>query len=247
MAKTLNQQVRLLPPAPGGVDPIADDGEPYHSRLLLDGPRDLNNMASYVEPCFQFAMEQGGQIGAPIGTPKTRWIRGTTGGIPASGQAFICQMPILVPHQATRLLWTLDMYRGNFNAVEGAPAIQVSAVTLYLSPVPFRNFIAGQFINYPALSSEVTGNFNDAAMPTKFAKRSLSVSFTSIVGSPVHDFADDTTTGWTDFAKDPSVFTSSLLLTGGPVSWLIVAATYSSAAQYDYLDVREFSIWGQYE
>jgi len=180
------------------------------------------------------------------GTPSTWWLRAVTA-IPAAGQAFIAQLPIIVPDQATRLLWTLNLDRGNFNLVEGTASIQVTAITLYLSPNPFQQLDPVQSVIYPALTSERVGNFVDSNMPAKFAKHSLAVSFTSTTGSPNKDFADDTATGWADFAKDPTVYMNSESLVGAPVAWCIVAATYNSAAQFDYIRAREFSIWGQYE
>jgi hypothetical protein len=244
MTKTLNEQVRLPPPAPAGTDPIADDGAPYHSSLLLDMPRALNNLGTYCEPSFQFAFSSAQNM--PAGTPSTWWTRAITA-IPAAGQAFIAQLPIIVPDQATRLLWTLNLDRGNFNLFEGAPSIQVSAITLYLSPNPLNQLDPATSSIYPALSSERVGNFFDSNMPAKFAKHSLAVSFTSTASIPTRDFADDTATGWTDFAKDPTVYMVSQSMVGAPVAWLIVAASYNSAAQFDYIRAKEFSIWGQYE
>lgn len=246
MARTLSRQVRLLPPTAAGTDPMVDDGEPYHSRLIYDMPTDLNNLATYVEPSFQFFMAQSYQSNQIPFAPQTWWIRAVTA-IPTSGQAFIAQGPIIVPHQAKRLLWTLDMYRGNFNAIEGTASAQVTAITLYLSPTPLRNFLPTQLGVSPASPNDYSGNFDDTCMPGKFGKHTLPVSFTSISGSPVHDFADDTATGWIDFAKDPNLYMSAQALLGAPMCWIIVAATYNSAAQYDYIRAREFSLWGVYE
>jgi len=216
-------------------------------------PRALNNLATYCEPSYQFAMGAGGFPGGSISggiadAPMTWWI--ATGTIPTiSGTAFLAQMPIIIPHQATRLCWTAGIERGlGPGSIEANVNVDVGLVQLWLSPTPLRRLLTGQTATYPANSSELVGNMDASCMPSKYASRTLSVGFTGNgTGGTVYDLADDTAVGWRDFASDPSVYGSSVALTGAPIGWLILSVNYSTAHANDFIRVRDFSIWGQYE
>jgi hypothetical protein len=247
MGRTLSRQVRICPPTSGGTDPEIDNGAPYHAMLGFDTPQNLNNMAAYCDPTFQFALAArtyGNYVAA-----ATRWVRASTA-IPASGMAFLCQMPILLPHQATRLLWTLDVMLGSVTGPEPAATVTVTAINLFLSTNPLTSLIASQQAVYPnafigQTSNELSGNFSADSI-SHAVTRTLTVSFPGApTSSPAHYLADDTSVGWVGFNSDQAIMHNNDGY--GPLAWLIVGATYNSAAVFDYIEAHEFSIWGAYE
>lgn len=249
MAKILNEQVRPWPEKIGaGIDPIADDSAALHSMLLYDFPRALNNLQTKCEPCFQFAFSSSHNLGY-TGKHNPWWVRSDSS-FPANAKVFLAQMPLVVPWEAKRLLWTADIERGNLDG-EVFMTIGPVNIWLYLSANPFNR--PGTI--YPALG--VTGGAHNHESIVSFTDDDLknltgdvpSNQFTShqfamgSFGTGTHKLVDDTTIGWTDFMGRGWV-----TLTGDvPMTNLIIAADFNGAAVHDYIMLREFSIWGDYE
>lgn len=249
MAKVLTEQVRPWPEKIGvGIDPIADDSAALHSLLLHDFPRALNNLQTYSEPSFQFGFSSSHNLGY-AGKHNPWWVRADSSIPGGSQKVFLAQMPIVVPWEAKRLFWTADLERGNLDS-EVLMTIAPVNIWLYLCSNPFTK----PGLGYPPIgatgaahSHESIVSFVDSDIPkltgdaprTQFTSHQFS---TGSFGTGTHKLIDDTTIGWENFYGRGWV-----TLTGDvPMSNLIIAADFNTAAVHDFIMLREFSIWGDY-
>lgn len=242
MAKTLSEQVSAWPPFEATQDKFADNGSALHSAFMFDMPRALNNLGTYCEPTMQFLFNSG-EFVTPV-APSQRYVR-TTLAMPAAGLAFLGQAPILVPHQAARLFWTLSLVRGNFGP--DPPGIQITAVHLFLGSMP----VTGQSTFVDNFPVGTTGHEHETVLTTTEAALSQPAFRTSYFGhsfaaafsgSNTDLFVADTTTGWQGF------MTGAIMLTAGvPLTWLVVCVDFVTANVLDVIIAKEFTIWGVYE
>ncbi len=231
-------EFRLLPESVSPPEAIADDGAPLHSRFLHDAPRNKNNLGTVVEPCFQFCMSAGHALGY-VGGPTLRYFRPTTD-FPAGGRAFIAQVPVLLPHQAKRLRWTMDIEIGN-TGPETDPIIEYRGVTMYLVSNP----ITPALINYPTTNPghthEAMGVITEADVKGRGNAYITHGAGGVMIGT--HILVEDVTTGWENFMRGGHVS----MAFGAPMSWLVISFDFLSAAINDFIIMREFSLWGAYE
>ena len=137
MAITNDQQVNLWKPPSGTADSVAGDGAPLHSMLIHDAVRNVNTMAARCEPQASFAMDAtyGMQMQGLIPKGATKWIR--SGTVPASGLAFLGQMPVVIPQGATSLNVTAGIRRWEaIGSVDHVIHVNVTKINVFLSSAP---------------------------------------------------------------------------------------------------------------
>ena len=251
MAVTSTEQVALFRPSAGTTDSYAGDGAPLHSLLLEDLVRGSNNLFARCEPQMQFAFDaQGGiaahNVGGALGLAgSTRWARVDSGkaaggaatgtsSIPASGMAFLCQMPIVLPQGASRIITSIGFDRIGVGPDVGNVDIDVTQINYFLSPTPIAN-PSGPSMRWPVNGQEFLGNFLASDIPQAIRH---DVTCAATAPTPSY-FLQVDSSGW----SAPNVAN----LNDRPIAWLIVGMTYSSATVEDYIYVRDFSIWGEFD
>ncbi len=184
------------------------DGEGMHTLVAFDYPRYVNNLATYCNPYLQFfcgdTVASNGEL-----------LVGMSG---AAREAFICQIPVVVPPWAARLLWTAGVV---------ANTGSITTVTTYITPFPYTG--AGSDNGTNLVAFEI-GNFTHGY---KVRPISLAVS----VGN--YGLAVDATTGM-ELPADQA-FSHSENFGTTLVTYLVITMTTGAADSAVIL--RDFSCW----
>jgi hypothetical protein len=222
MAKTLTRQVRLLDSA---NTVFVGDGLPLHATIARSLPTDINNLATYCDRMFQFAMTTAEGTGG-FGR---RWTKLSAEA--SSGLLFMDQLPIALNPDATHLCWTLGVRRLATNEVEGTITVDVTQVRMYLCPEPLRDL-------------DLTANNDDyrfdEAKLRYFAKREVTVAFTANDLGTSYGLVNDSVPGWEGFMDDVKVSGDSVQ---PPIVTAVFVVQVANAANGERVDLRELSLW----
>ncbi len=225
MAKTLTHQVRLWPAS--GDDSstgMFGDGNPLHSAIGFDFYQNVNNLQTYVEPCFQFAFDAGGS------SHQVKWTKASDKA--GNGEIFLGQLPLIIPHDAVRLCWTIGLRRRPVG--ETSISVDVTGLHFFLAPNPCQ-----------AIDDDL---LIDRTRFTFYAERSITLTETG-AGSGnlqgVYKMIDDTNPGWTDaIPAIPGIQE----MTETPIVWGVFTADIANGVTTgEDVELEEFSLWGAYE
>jgi hypothetical protein len=150
MAKTLSRQANQMGNA------RTADGEPMHSALAFEMVGGLNNL-TYVRRSFVGMVCNPSE--APGDSLPNPFI--CEAGAAITAESFICQVPTVLPRDAYRFNWTMDIVHGtNGGDIHRAPVyvheVSIDAVNVYLSPEPYRGaVVSGAWP--PAYAGDGTG------------------------------------------------------------------------------------------
>jgi hypothetical protein len=222
MGITLTTQARL-PPTTGTTH--TEDGAPMHAYIPHGMARSLNNLASYVCPFVQFAYDH--DSGA-YGSPGRSTTIDTTHTV--SRECFVAQMPIMVPPQPKRMLWTVGL-RCNGS---GGLATHVTAATVYLASSPYVGAAAGSAFDTTNGGRWTTGSYLSdteaiaAFDPVSATYRLVDASATGLTPMSGVSFLD----------HDNGAYVTNLVVTLTGYSEATVTATWL---------VDEFTCWFKWE
>ena len=247
MAIVYNEQTRLWQADPGGTDTWTDDGAPMHAALVHDMPRVLNNLATYVEPCFQFVCPSSIIAGVAFNGPQ--WWRLDTTNQPASGYAWLGTFPYILPVGNKRIFWTFSAETDNLSPppglVESSPTLSVTGVRIYLSSTPPKSFASSpDLYHVPAYTYLESYTTSDSSFPGGFISHELTAAPTvTLLGGAVnYNVWTDTSTGWLNWYQSGATFVPGG--DGEVCAYCTIAVAFSGAVQYDRIKAKEFSIWG---
>ncbi len=240
MAKVLTEQPRRF--SPTSLDPRQfGDGGPLHSATGFDLTRWVNNLRSYREPAFQFLHD----ISIPgTGTPgyasRIRWRqKGAVG----DGTCMLGQVPILVPQGATKLRWSLGIWRHPIGLETGSVSINVNTVTMYLCSDPVRKLDDPQPTLIDA-DNECCRMFYEGHLTGAWTSNAVAAGATSNgTGDPVYTRVRSDT--WTDFS--PKGVQNLNDRTGDAWAYLIVTCAFSAGLPFESIRGAELSVWFEYE
>lgn len=231
MAITTFEQVSMWQPE-GGTDNTAGDGNAMHSMLFHDLVRGINNQAARCNHGMQFAFDASRFTTTTVlGAGQTRWKRQTSV-IPASGMAFLAQMPIYIPVGCSRLSTSLGISRIGLSGPDaGTIDVDVTQINYFLSPSPLPTLTTS--VQFPAAPrQELVGNF----LPTTlYSPKQHSVSCAGTSNTVNYNRTVDTS--WSDLARG----------SGDGIMYLIVGVTYSNATVGESIFAEEFSCWAEFD
>lgn len=219
MAKTLTNQVNLWPASDGGRLFGAD--APMHSEIPYDLAQDINNLATYVEPSFQFALTTNQRLG------ENTWTRGAEGG---DGEIFLGEIPIVIAYDAAALCWTLGLVRDP----GGEALIHTNIQSVYM-------FICRQ----PAQGAVTAGRFINRAALDYVDYRQVVVNETSDDSVRKYKLVVDASPGWRTF-RDKLPGAREVGFGDQATYVLVFTATIDSALSTEHVDTRELSLWFEY-
>lgn len=240
MAKTLNEQASL----PGAATSLVTAGAPMHALYARDMGRWINNLGTYVEPSFQFAMDASDiGVGSGQGQQLGRIWRD---GDPGTGTIFVAQRPLLVNPQAKYLCWTAGFTRGLYPNPEAAVPIDVVGMTVYLSNAPYRHDRPAAAFTPLATGPGDFPTFSSGYLQPGFTQRSIvsgDIQNGTAGGSSglEYGFVDDTDPGWDSWL--PAVIEQHQ----ESIAWLIVTISFENASEGSGIFLKEFSSWHVYE
>jgi hypothetical protein len=152
------------------------------------------------------------------------------------------QAPIYVPLDATRLRWSLGIYRVPAFSVEGtALEVNVNTVTMYLSSEPCR-YLLDQVPGVVTAENEVCRGFHESYLTGAWTSNAIAAGATSNGPGTVYTKVRSDT--WTDFA--PRGVTNINDRTGDPTAYLIVTATFSGGVTGEQIRAGELCLWFDY-
>lgn len=222
MSATLTRQSHLY--AFSGTTCTAD-GDGMATMLAHDLHYALNNLGAYVD--LRITSPQAPNTGAaPVGGYKEINLH------TASREIYIVQTPIILAKNATRFVWTAGVEA--YSAGPSAPTVTLSAVSVYLSAVPYTG-------------AETPTAFDLTKLSPSYLKRSVAVAVSQVGEGRTYALADDSATGITAPAMPPTVAVRGSDYLG----YLILTATglRSTAVEGDSGAVRlyDFTSWNPYE
>lgn len=201
MAITFNEQANV-PNASGVTTALDADGEGMHSLLAYDMVRALNNLGTYVNNHTHYAQNQ-------------RNGRLTVTYVGGAREIFMCQMHVIIPLWATRMIWTCGA-RGT---------VGLTAVTVYLA----RELYTGV--------DGATGAFDTSNLATGYSSRAISVS----ASGGAYALAIDDTAGITPINNDNSRgFNFGSASNAKRHAYAIITA---SGGVNDTLTICDFTCW----
>lgn len=239
MAKVLTEQPRRF--SPTSLDPRQfGDGAALHSASGFDLTRWINNLRSYREPHLQFVYDASipGGSGAGEGSRIRFRIKGVVG----DGACMLGQVPILVPQGATKLRWSLGIWRHPAGIESGSINLNVNTVTMYLSASPLRKLYDPQPLLIDA-DNECCRMFYEPDLAGPWTKNTVAAGATSN-GSGEAIYTRVRSDTWTDFS--PKSVQNLNDRTGDAWAYLIATCAFSAGSSLEQIRGAELSVWFEY-
>lgn len=238
MAKTLTEQPRRFSPT-ALDDRQFGDGAPLHSAIPFDLVRWINNLRSYRDPALQVLHD----IAYPLASPANWRTRFKIKGVGGSGTCMLLQAPIYVPVGATKMRWSLGIYRHPAAGPDPPPvSMDVDSITMYLCSEPCRTLRDLLPLTIDT-DNECCRYFDEADLTGAWTSNTvLAGANDDGAGDPVYDVITSDT--WTDFA--PSNVNNIRDRTETPWSNLICTAAFTAADAQESVRAAELSVWFEY-
>jgi hypothetical protein len=234
MAKVLNEQMR----APGQFDspPVwGGNGAPLHSAMLFDRVRNLNNMQTLREPGFIFFHDMCQPVGVDgVARSGTQYVVAAGG---TAGQCLLAQVPVPLPIDANRLIWTAGISRSHF-PTEDAIVVNVDNVVLYLTTQPVTYLLEPSPPNV-----EQSRLFGENYIKGAFTKN-VAAATGGDFNIPNPNYTLVTSETWSDFAPRGKGNINDR--DRDPWAYLLVTAEFSDGIAGEAIRLAEFSMWGGY-
>jgi hypothetical protein len=241
MAKVLTEQPRLWGAA--AEDPRqVGDGAPLHSAEAFDLARALNNRMTYGEPSFQFLHD----ISMPAAgdTTSLRRIRWRQKSVLGDGTCMLGQAPIYVPIDATRLRWSLGIYRDPADGFDPVPVnLNVNTITIYLCSEPVRE-LTDPSPGIITFDNENCRTFSPIFLAGAWTSNAVAAGATAN-GSGESMYTRIRSNTWTNFA--PRGVNNINDRTGDPWAYVIVTADFTAGQPNESIRGAELSIWFEYD
>jgi hypothetical protein len=228
---------------PAAEDPRQfGDGAPLHSAIPFDLTRMLNNGQTFREPSFQFlhdiSLLRDDDSNAK---QRIRWHQKTVVG---DGECMLGQAPIYVPVDATRLRWSLGIYRTPASGPDPVPVnINVNTVTMYLCSDPCR-VLTSVAPGTEDADDECQRFFYEPWLTGAWTKNVVSAGATANgFGDPMFTRVRSST--WTNFAPRGVLNINDRL--GDPYAYLIVTCAFSAGLPNESIRGAELSVWFEYD
>ncbi len=251
MAKTLTEQYRRWTST--GTDPRQfGDGAPMHSSIPFDMIRGLNNLQAICEPSFGFAYDQCGVINnipggssyaGGDGLPSCTFTM-TDDSWGNDGTALLCQLPILVPIQASALAWSFAFYRRPRAGVD-LPAVDVNVtnIKMYLASEPC-GLLHDPIIPNPA-PVESGRLFHPSYIRGQFSSLDIgSIGATSGGPGGAAQYTSWMSELWTNFA--PAGLNNINDRARNPWAYLLVSVDFNTMSEGESITAAELSWWAKY-
>jgi hypothetical protein len=242
MAKVLTEQPRRFSPLTSDPRQFGD-GAPLHSAAAFDLVRWVNNLRSYREPYMQF-LHDISIPGYGISPGYLTRIRFRIKGVVGDGACMLGQSPILVPAGATKLRWSLGLWRHPAAFIEGGSiSLNVNTVTMYLSASPLRKLYDPQPTLIDA-DNECCRMFSEPDLTGPWTKNTVAAGATSNgTGDPIYTRVRSS--DWTDFS--PKSVQNLNDRTGDAWAFLIVTCAFTAGLTNESIRGAELSVWFEYE
>ena len=248
MAKVLTEQPRYL--SSSFYDPQEfGDGAPLHSAIAFDASRWLNNMQTFREPSFQFLHDISIRVvGGLDSRERIRYQVRNVGvdGFLGDGFCMLGQAPIYVPVDATRLRWSLGLYRDPAFSVEGTEVeIDVNNVTMYLSSEPCRQ-LSDIPVGLEHAEDEIHRRSSVATSLTgAWTSNTVLAGAGGSSNGPNTVYTKVRSNTWTDFA--PRGVANINDRTGDPWAYIIVEVAFANGVENEIIRGAELSLWFEYD